>query len=244
MRGHHLLCLLGYRGIGYSEQFARNMSSVHDRLLKDPETEVCIVQGPDDLCACFPDDQVYHCDDEHVGTRDQRILQRLGLEIGEELTWGEIQSRIARLVNPEEIAEWCFTCSWRSLGYCEEGVRRIRAGHGLVPLPARIHGVEVYGVQVDSQTRCGHYASDRDIIAIRFPCCDTYYPCYQCHQAVAGHPAATWSTEQFDRKAILCGACGTELTINQYLACDSVCPYCGSQLNPGCKNHYHLYFER
>lgn len=106
-----------------------------------------------------------------------------------------------------------------------------------------IHGVKVYGVEVDSQTRCKHYHSEVDIIAIRFPCCDRYYPCYECHEEVADHPAARWERGQWDEKAILCGACGHELTIREYMAGGSACPKCKASFNEGCRNHYHFYFE-
>jgi uncharacterized CHY-type Zn-finger protein len=41
----------------------------------------------------------------------------------------------------------------------------------------------------------------------------------------------------------LCGSCGHQLTVREYLACDSVCPHCRREFNPGCARHYHLYFE-
>ncbi|MDC3415903.1 CHY zinc finger protein [Aquibacillus salsiterrae] len=106
-----------------------------------------------------------------------------------------------------------------------------------------IHGVKVNGAVLDQQTRCLHYQKDVDIIAIKFKCCQTYYPCYQCHQEHADHPAKQWEKEQFDGKAILCGSCGTELTIHEYLTNNSSCPDCKGSFNPGCKNHAHLYFK-
>jgi uncharacterized CHY-type Zn-finger protein len=106
-----------------------------------------------------------------------------------------------------------------------------------------IHGVEVKGLLVDEETRCEHYHTDKDIIAIKFPCCDTYYPCYECHDAVADHPALVWRRDQFHERAIFCGACGHELTIAEYLACDYECPACQSKFNPRCENHYPWYFE-
>jgi uncharacterized CHY-type Zn-finger protein len=106
-----------------------------------------------------------------------------------------------------------------------------------------VHGISVYGVEVDSQTRCKHYHSDVDIIAIRFSCCGSYYPCFECHKEVADHPAERWSKSQMDTKAILCGACGHELTIAEYVSGESVCPACLAHFNKGCKTHYHLYFD-
>lgn len=105
-----------------------------------------------------------------------------------------------------------------------------------------IHGVQVHGVDIDSRTGCAHYRSELDIIAIKFKCCGAYYPCYDCHEAEASHPARVWQRFEFGEKAVLCGACGQELTIDQYLQCGAVCPACQSGFNPGCKYHYHLYF--
>ncbi|UOF88884.1 CHY zinc finger protein [Fodinisporobacter ferrooxydans] len=106
-----------------------------------------------------------------------------------------------------------------------------------------IHSQKVEGLLVDAQTRCRHYSSDKDVIAIKFPCCDTYFPCFMCHHSYADHAPTVWKREQFHTKAILCGVCGFELTIRQYFDCDSKCPKCQSGFNPGCQNHYHLYFE-
>ena len=42
-----------------------------------------------------------------------------------------------------------------------------------------IHGIPVCGVAIDAQTRCAHYHSELDRIAIKFKCCQAYYACYQ-----------------------------------------------------------------
>jgi uncharacterized CHY-type Zn-finger protein len=100
----------------------------------------------------------------------------------------------------------------------------------------------VFGLDLDPQTRCAHWHSDLDIIAIRMACCGRYYACRECHDALESHPARVWPVEQFDEPAILCGACGTELSIAAYLACDNRCPACAAAFNPGCAKHKHLYF--
>lgn len=106
----------------------------------------------------------------------------------------------------------------------------------------RIHGHPVRGVGVGPETRCAHYAGERDVIAIRFACCGTYYPCFRCHGAVADHPSERWPREAFDRPAVLCGVCGRELAVEAYLTGDSRCPDCGAGFNPGCRTHRHRYF--
>ena len=101
----------------------------------------------------------------------------------------------------------------------------------------------IKGKLIDDQTRCVHYHSPVDVIAIKFKCCAEYYPCYYCHEEEAGHEARVWNKNEWDTKAILCGVCKTELTINEYLVCADRCPICNASFNPNCNKHYHLYFE-
>ena len=132
-----------------------------------------------------------------------------------------------------------------------------------------VHGHTVRGVDVGPETRCRHYDSELDVIAIRFPCCGTFYPCYECHLAVADHEPERWgdessaASEDADRRnrprtqgddtgrtniegsdadAVLCGVCGTVLTVAEYVDCDDRCPECDAEFNPGCRRHYDYYF--
>ncbi|MUK87692.1 hypothetical protein GMD78_04660 [Ornithinibacillus sp. L9] len=100
----------------------------------------------------------------------------------------------------------------------------------------------VYGPTIDEETRCIHYHSLNDIVAIKFKCCNKYYPCYKCHQESEGHSIIKWPKQEFDEQAILCGVCKTELTITEYVQTNT-CPTCQSSFNEGCQNHYHIYFE-
>lgn len=106
-----------------------------------------------------------------------------------------------------------------------------------------IHGEDIYGIDVDPQTRCEHWNGETDIIAIKFKCCGRWYPCIDCHETVAGHEHQVWQNSEFTAKAILCGVCGHQLSITEYMECGSSCPQCETGFNPGCAKHYHLYFE-
>ena len=108
--------------------------------------------------------------------------------------------------------------------------------------PIRVRGIEVRGLDLDPQTRCAHWRSPLDVIAIRMRCCRTYYACRDCHDALAEHRAAVWPQAEWDQAAILCGVCGHELSVRDYLHCESRCPDCGAGFNPGCHKHRHLYF--
>jgi len=112
-----------------------------------------------------------------------------------------------------------------------------------IPHDRIIGGLMVKGKVIDNQTRCSHYHTDLDIIAIKFKCCNIYYPCYTCHKESADHEAVTWPENEWDKKAILCGVCSHELTVKEYMASNNTCPLCQSSFNPNCKKHYDLYFS-
>lgn len=101
----------------------------------------------------------------------------------------------------------------------------------------------VHGLDLDPQTRCAHWHTELDVVALKFRCCDRWYACRECHDAVADHPARLWPAAERDRPAVMCGVCGGELTVVEYLGCGDRCPRCGAGFNPGCRKHHHLYFE-
>jgi uncharacterized CHY-type Zn-finger protein len=101
---------------------------------------------------------------------------------------------------------------------------------------------EVRGIDLDPQTRCAHYKTARDIIAIKMKCCGVYYACKDCHEAMAGHAIEIWPRSEWNELAALCGACGHEMSIAEYMESGYTCPACGAAFNPGCRNHYHFYF--
>ncbi|KAA0548981.1 DUF1284 domain-containing protein [Bacillus sp. BGMRC 2118] len=131
LRGHHLFCLLGYRGMGYSEEYVENMTHIHQKLRENPKLKVQLVKGPDQLCEKYPNSGEYHCLDENIFERDAIILQRIGLEIGQIIAWEDIEAHIRKSVVPSDIQTVCETCSWRSYGVCEEGIQDIIEGKGL-----------------------------------------------------------------------------------------------------------------
>ena len=101
-----------------------------------------------------------------------------------------------------------------------------------------------HGTGINQRTQCVHYHSERDIIGIRFKCCGVFYACIKCHEEAVDHAPIVWPKAEFATEAIYCGNCRSTLSITRYMGCDNTCPICQTAFNPGCANHYHLYFER
>ena len=101
----------------------------------------------------------------------------------------------------------------------------------------------VHGISVTPLTQCAHWHSPLDIIAIKHYCCQKYYACISCHDAGETHKSGVWPRSRRGDGAVLCGACKHVLSIEEYLNSGSRCTQCGKGFNPGCKNHWDLYFE-
>lgn len=131
VRGHHLLCLLGYRGFGYSDAHVARMWEVKRQLWSHPETEVEVLDSPDEVCLLCPYIKDGGCaiqagDEARVRKRDRGALALLGLRPGRRLTWGEVLGRIRQRVDEVGLARVCGRCQWFSHGHCLEGLREVR----------------------------------------------------------------------------------------------------------------------
>lgn len=102
--------------------------------------------------------------------------------------------------------------------------------------------VPLRGVRVDAATRCAHYDGLRDVIAIRFACCEVYYPCFKCHRETTGHEPTRWPRDRRHEPAVLCGVCGHAMAAVTYLKANHTCPHCGVDFNSGCAAHHDRYF--
>ena len=103
--------------------------------------------------------------------------------------------------------------------------------------------LKIKGKPIDEFTRCVHYHNEFDVMAIKFKCCLEFYPCFECHEETANHPAEVWPKSQWNENAVLCGRCKRVMSILDYLESSKECIHCNGAFNPECANHYHLYFD-
>lgn len=114
LRGHHLLCLKGFQGYGYSEEFTKNMTEVN-KLRKSENTKVTLTNTPDDICRACPNLKDNMCQDEKQNNRivhmDNEVLKKL--DTSKEYNAIELFDKIDSIFNSKEsVREICFECMW------------------------------------------------------------------------------------------------------------------------------------
>lgn len=100
----------------------------------------------------------------------------------------------------------------------------------------------IHGNLIDGKGRCIHYYSEKDIVAIKFKCCNKFYACHLCHAENENHQTILWQSTETKKKVVACGTCLESISIGVYKEVTK-CPYCHSNFNPNCSKHHHLYFE-
>jgi len=143
LRGHHLLCILTYKGEGYTPEFVGNFDAIADRINKGAEIEV--VKGIDDICGALrqgAEITCHHakaCRGPGVKYRDAlaladvaRVLQIPLLRKGEVLVLkqGEIKY-LRRYFLHGANRRACTACSWHD--FCTDIAKSGFTGVKLLP---------------------------------------------------------------------------------------------------------------
>lgn len=132
LRGHHLLCVHGFRGMGYSPEFVKTMQGIVNDI-RDPEQDfyIKVVAAFDDACMSCPHRGLEICEasegsNEHVLSMDGKIIHHLGLEPGKSYLKSYLVKLTAEKVVPDDLEFLCKNCSWLSYGVCKEGIADLR----------------------------------------------------------------------------------------------------------------------
>ena len=114
LRGHHLLCLKGFQGYGYSEEFTENMTEVNEKR-KSANTTITLTNSPDDICKACPNLKDNLCEnqkqDNNIVYMDEKVLKKLDAK--KEYNALELFGEIDSIFNTREsVSEICFNCMW------------------------------------------------------------------------------------------------------------------------------------
>ena len=128
IRGHHLLCMFGFRGLGYNPRFVANMRRVVEAFFSDSPHEVTVIAECDDICRACPHLVGGVCrkspgSQHSVAAKDLGVLDHLGLALGTTHAAPALRTLITRTVRPVNLRAMCSGCEWLPTGYCEAGLK-------------------------------------------------------------------------------------------------------------------------
>lgn len=109
-----MLCLKGFQGYGYSEEFTKNMINVNNAR-KLNETTVKLTNSPDDICKSCPNLKNNLCENEAQNERiifmDNQVLKKI--DPTKEYNSVELFEKIDSIFNTKDsVSEICFKCMW------------------------------------------------------------------------------------------------------------------------------------
>jgi uncharacterized protein len=138
LRGHHFLCLLTYKGYGYTPGFVDNMTAVAGAV--NSGRPVRLVSGPDDICGALSADDRTACDHDcfRAETRmiDERALKAVepffpGGMAGEFFITPDIAAHLRVAFAEGSIRTACANCGWKT--FCDDIAADAFAGTLLHP---------------------------------------------------------------------------------------------------------------
>jgi len=127
LRGHHLLCLHGFRGLGYSEGFVANMQAIRSLILESPQIPIEVIDTPDSICEYCPHCSSNGCSkngsesEALIGSKDRTVLEKLSLKAGDRITACNVFAQTSRVFKGA-LDSICESCHWRKYGWCSEGI--------------------------------------------------------------------------------------------------------------------------
>jgi uncharacterized protein len=129
VRAHHLLCIQGFQGLGYSDKFVQNMGEICRQMKAESALEIEVVDNPDDICAPCPFVAGGCCSREEgtleQGARelDRRVLEKLEISPGRIFRRDELLALVLKKISPDDLEVLCEGCEWLPFDYCREGLR-------------------------------------------------------------------------------------------------------------------------
>lgn len=118
IRAHHLLCIQGFQGYGYSEEFTENMSKVIQNLKSFPDHKIQITTCCDVLCACCPHNIANKCaessnSNEKMIEMDIKVLKTIGLQANTIIEAHDAFQLVNKYFKSSHIIEICGNCKWK-----------------------------------------------------------------------------------------------------------------------------------
>jgi len=127
IRAHHLCCIQGFQGYGYSPIFVANLKAVISDIKAFPSRPLELVSECDVICESCPGKKECTAQESTISGRiksmDFAVMEKLKIKEGTIMEADKAFSLInSQLTNASEINEVCGPCKWRQkcLWYMQE----------------------------------------------------------------------------------------------------------------------------
>lgn len=118
IRAHHLCCIQGFQGYGYSSAFVVNMRAVISDLGAFPSKSLKLVSECDVICVSCPSKR--ECSTQRsilsrkIRNMDIVVMEKLNIKEGTVINADEAFRLInSKLNNASDIEDVCITCKWK-----------------------------------------------------------------------------------------------------------------------------------
>lgn len=114
LRGHHLLCLQGFQGYGYDEDFVKNMTKINETRNSE-DTTIFLTNSPDDICKSCPNLKDNLCQNKSqnkiIESMDNEVLSKI--DSAEEYNSIDLFKNVENIFNSKEsVRKICYNCIW------------------------------------------------------------------------------------------------------------------------------------
>ncbi len=137
LRPHHLLCLLTWKGVGYSKKFTAKFDSMTQQFTDHGRLGIKVVEGLDDLCDTLHPEKTsnYHCDRGGIKNRDNLVLEDINEHLALLLAHGTVFTLTPKLqqdfrtsFQEGTVRRGCASCDFQNFctGIADEGFAETR----------------------------------------------------------------------------------------------------------------------
>ena len=116
IRAHHLLCIQGFQGYGYTPEFVSHMKKLISFLKSDLNNNLQIVVESDDLCSRCPHDVDGQCIKgyvDEINKVDRLVVEKANLDLKHIYTVFEAFNTVNKNLNHDHVVMICSKCSWK-----------------------------------------------------------------------------------------------------------------------------------
>lgn len=118
IRAHHLLCIQGFQGYGYTPDFEQHMGSFVVFLNSNPSFKLQIVAENDEICSHCPYEVDGLCEKDsqnEIVKVDNLVIERASLDINQINSIEDTIELINNNLNRNDLVEICFNCNWKDI---------------------------------------------------------------------------------------------------------------------------------